>query len=74
MTKILNASGTLAGQNEINIIVSTGAYIAIKKVHHHLFVAFSLLRLPFGSVFYPDDFLAILVDLSRLIDKFHPPA
>ncbi|MDM9583281.1 hypothetical protein [Nostoc sp. GT001] len=74
MTKILNASGTLAGQNEINIIVSTEAYIAIKKAHHHIFAAFLLLKLPFGSMFYPDDFLAILVDLSRLIDKFHPPA
>ncbi|WP_322663035.1 hypothetical protein [Nostoc sp. DedQUE09] len=61
MTKTLGTSGTLPGQNEINIIVNAGAYIAIKKAHHQLFAAFLLVRLPFGSVFYPDDFLAILV-------------
>ncbi|MDZ8084428.1 MAG: hypothetical protein RMY16_02365 [Nostoc sp. DedQUE12b] len=61
MTKTLGASGTLPGQNEINIIVSTGAYIAIKKAHHKLFAAFLLVRPPFGSMLYPNDFLAILV-------------
>ncbi|MFN6451098.1 MAG: hypothetical protein RM022_002560 [Nostoc sp. EfeVER01] len=61
MTKTLGASGSIAGQNEINIIVSTGAYIAIKKVYHHLLAAFLLLRLPFGGIFYPNDFMAILV-------------
>jgi hypothetical protein len=31
LTKILGASGTLAGQNEINIIVSTEATLQLKK-------------------------------------------